>query len=402
LEINNKRDALISALTPKIFYNFYIESFDLKREYKIVLDIDQINTVVNAYLEGKDQIMIKGTQVKLSNSKKFIIYSITDTSLGTNQAEIEKNIKNYIRTSGRKLSLVTFGKYGTNITDQFTRGLGWGEQKTEGVKTNNFTSKSGKIFISHSVKDTELVRRFTEDILILSLNLKSDVDIFNISIEDAGIKTSEDFKLRIENELKSAKAVIQIITENYKKSEACLNEMGAAWILNLKVIPFILEPISYNTVGFIHNTNQLLKINSKKDIKKFIAEYKEILFKSNYNDSLLDRKIEDFLLFLNTKYNKDLSFLNGKWINEHYVNDKKVTEPLEIDEGGIYSLINKEPCFKIVDFNYSSENNKIRFIKEDIKNPKRKILNELNVISSNVLSGFEDGKIKIEYHRNKN
>ncbi len=157
------------------------------------------------------------------------------------------------------------------------------------------TNKKGKIFISHSVKDKKLVTDFTEFVLQIGLNINPKEEVFNISIEDAGIKTGEDFRKRIEEELKTAKAVIQIITKNYKNSEACLNEMGAAWILNIPVIPFILEPIGYATVGFIHNPNQLLKLNSRTDLKKFISQHKGELFSHSYDDSKLDRQIERFL-----------------------------------------------------------------------------------------------------------
>jgi hypothetical protein len=65
--------------------------------------------------------------------------------------------------------------------------------------------------------------------------------------------------------------VIQIITSNYKESEICLNEMGAAWVLNNTVIPFILSPITYTSVGFIHSPNQLLRLNDENDLLEFIA-----------------------------------------------------------------------------------------------------------------------------------
>ena len=161
----------------------------------------------------------------------------------------------------------------------------------------------GKIFISHCVEDVLLVQKFTEDILEIGLGIKTGEEVFNISIEGAGINNGEDFKKRIEAELKTAKIVIQIITENYKKSEACLNEMGAAWILGIQVIPFILEPISYNTVGFIHNTNQQLKINNKEDILSFVSQNKNLLH-SNYNDTKLHRKIDEFLKFTDTLLRK--------------------------------------------------------------------------------------------------
>ena len=88
--------------------------------------------------------------------------------------------------------------------------------------------------------------------------------------------------------------MIQFISSNYKESEVCLNEMGAAWVLDVPVIPFILEPVTYNTVGFIHSTDQQLRIHEKSDLLKFVSELKA-LFNHGYNDNKLHRKIDDFL-----------------------------------------------------------------------------------------------------------
>ena len=309
------------------FYNVYIEhesfgNYGGDRDYIIALNEEQLNTIVTSYLKGSDRVMVKGVNRNIRNPLKFLIYSITERDrLGNEQAEIERNLQKEKMSINRgQMSLKVFATFGTNVTDNFTKCKGWGSlannqpyfedtplDANKGFFTHENDNepffeapdmeefKKGKIFISHAVADSKLVQAFTEHILEIGLGLNAKNDIFNISIEDAGIISGEKFKERIEKELKNSKAVIQIITENYKKSEACLNEMGAAWILDTKVVPFLLEPISYNTVGFIHNTTQLLKIDSKIDIKKFVANYKGELFDLNYNDGKLDRKIDEFL-----------------------------------------------------------------------------------------------------------
>jgi predicted transcriptional regulator len=157
-------------------------------------------------------------------------------------------------------------------------------------------AKDGKIFISHADKDKTISQTFQDDILVTALGV-SPKQIFNISVDASGIKSGEDFRKVIRTELLKSKAVILLITDNYKNSEACLNEMGAAWMLpdEIPVIPFILEPVTYDSVGFIHKPNQLLKLNQFEDLKKFVSNYKGELFTSNYNDSDLDRKINEFL-----------------------------------------------------------------------------------------------------------
>lgn len=132
------------------------------------------------------------------------------------------------------------------------------------------------IFISHSSKDSDIVNSFVENILIKGMKFHSD-GIFCTSIQGMDIKSGEDFKLRIKKELTTADIVIQIISDNYKESEVCLNEMGASWVLDATVIPFILPPVSFSNIGFIHNTTQLLRLNEKIDLLKFRSDHLNIL-----------------------------------------------------------------------------------------------------------------------------
>src|SRR5205814_2396052 len=65
----------------------------------------------------------------------------------------------------------------------------------EAVKEISIPKKEGKIFISHSSKDKELVSQFIETILILGLGLKRE-DIFCTSDRRSEEHTSELQSLR--------------------------------------------------------------------------------------------------------------------------------------------------------------------------------------------------------------
>lgn len=164
------------------------------------------------------------------------------------------------------------------------------------VKMNN------KIFISHSSKDIELVNKFIDLILILGLGISRE-EIFCTSIQGTHIKSGADFKDTIKQELFNSKAVIQIITKNYKSSEICLNEMGAAWATSETVIPLVAAPFNYD-LGFIHATSQQLKLNSKEDLIKFFDDYKHELFSINISISNYNAKVEEFIQFTNSYFNR--------------------------------------------------------------------------------------------------
>ncbi len=150
------------------------------------------------------------------------------------------------------------------------------------------------IFISHSSEDEKMVTAFIEKILNLGLGILRE-NIFYTSAKDTGPKSGEDFKKSIKEKIIGATAIIQIITEGYRKSEICLNEMGAAWVLSDNVIPFILEPVRFENVGFIHNTTQILKINVADDLFQFQDDHPELYSDRRINQSNYHKQVYEFV-----------------------------------------------------------------------------------------------------------
>jgi len=126
-------------------------------------------------------------------------------------------------------------------------------------------SKKISVFISHSSEDKVLVESFVHNIIVLGLKIPEE-KIFCTSIQGMKIKTGEDFVRKIKANLISSRLVFLIITENYKNSEICMNEMGAAWILEKPTLTLIHDQISYSEVGFLHITENIARINSPEDL----------------------------------------------------------------------------------------------------------------------------------------
>ena len=107
-----------------------------------------------------------------------------------------------------------------------------------------------EIFISHSSKDKSIVSAFLDEILVGSLAIKVS-NIFCTTIDGTKIKSGEDWRDSIKEHLENAKINFLIISPNYKESEVCLNEMGAIWVSKGIVIPLIVDPVNYSTVGVL-------------------------------------------------------------------------------------------------------------------------------------------------------
>lgn len=134
------------------------------------------------------------------------------------------------------------------------------------------------IFISHATKDKEIIDAFVDIILHGALSVPID-KIFCISTDGTKIKSGSDWRDSINESLMSAKVNFLIISPNYKESEVCLNEMGAAWVTSATVLPLIIDPINYKTVGVIQEPNQIEKLLDEKSldrIKDVVQEKLEI------------------------------------------------------------------------------------------------------------------------------
>lgn len=126
---------------------------------------------------------------------------------------------------------------------------------------------SKKIFLSHSSEDKKIVDSFMDNLLINVLGISIN-DIFYTSGEGTKIKSGEDWRQAIKNNLLTADVLILFITPNYKQSEICLNEMGAAWACGKTVLPVIVPPISYESVGVTMNINQIEKLDDEQSLDR--------------------------------------------------------------------------------------------------------------------------------------
>jgi hypothetical protein len=138
--------------------------------------------------------------------------------------------------------------------------------------------KNQDIFISHSGKDKQIVDDFIDLLLLGALSVPIN-KIFCSSSDGTKIKSGTDWRDSILAALKEAKVNFLFISPNYKESEVCMNEMGAGWVTSANVIPLIIEPINYKTVGVIQEPIQIEKLLDEKSldrIKDILQESLEI------------------------------------------------------------------------------------------------------------------------------
>lgn len=157
----------------------------------------------------------------------------------------------------------------------------------------NTLNSEHKIFISHSSKDEPIITNFINKILDNGLRINRD-DIFCTSIDSMKIKTGFDFRSKLGEHLLNSEIVLLFISSNYKVSEICLNEMGAAWILEKDVKPLVIPPISFKSVGCLMEIKECIDLGSEDGIKKICEELKND-YDLKCNNIDINKAISDFI-----------------------------------------------------------------------------------------------------------
>lgn len=143
------------------------------------------------------------------------------------------------------------------------------------IASENPFCKKRKIFISHSSIDFPIIEKFVDHILGLGIGINAD-DIFCSSIEGMDIKNGEDLRQHIQNNIRYADFSYLMISEHYKKSEICQNEMGAVWAYDSNVRIYMLPYTDVKEIGWLCNARKGDYLNNSivlDEIKNELCEY---------------------------------------------------------------------------------------------------------------------------------
>lgn len=127
-----------------------------------------------------------------------------------------------------------------------------------------------KIFLSHSSKDRSLVDEFVDRVLVRSCGFGL-ADIIYTSRETTGVEPGDGIPSFIKENLKISSLVLFLISDNYKNSEVCLNEMGAAWAFDKKTISILLPRTTFKSLGWLTSFNKALKIDDSESLDKIYS-----------------------------------------------------------------------------------------------------------------------------------
>lgn len=132
-----------------------------------------------------------------------------------------------------------------------------------------------KVFISHSSNDKDIILLFKDIILKAGIGL-SDEEIFFTSSPETGVPVGGNIPEYIKQKLMDCDFAFLLISESYKKSEVCLNEMGAAMVLGKRLIPVVLYNYAFDKVGWLIDHSLCVRIDHEERLDEIRDLFTEI------------------------------------------------------------------------------------------------------------------------------
>ena len=132
------------------------------------------------------------------------------------------------------------------------------------------------LFISHSTNDESFAESFVSLLQTLGFNKNN---LFCSSVEGFGIDEGCDIYETLRSKFQEFNIfVVYVLSDNYYNSAACLNEMGAAWVLKSDYSTIILPGFDIPKIrGAINPNKMAIVINDKKHVRSTLNKFRERL-----------------------------------------------------------------------------------------------------------------------------
>ncbi len=260
----------------------------------------------------------KDFEIDQRNLENDIVSFYTFTLTTSKYAEWRYQVKTYIKTNYADydiqeiLELLDITELSETEKDRIVGLLNaLASQNTPNGSTQRI-NKDG-VFISHSSEDKDFVNKIST--FFQTLGIKSD-NIFCSSIEGQGVKNGERIEEKVRERLITSKLLFYVITKNFLKSNYCIQELGAGWILRdsringKKVFLLKLDDVKANDIkGFINSDFKYSELN-QDSLTELIDDVSEVFNvpyrKATDNNKLCKLLLEQTKEFVDTAVQADM------------------------------------------------------------------------------------------------
>lgn len=267
-------------------YHIRIDYFDSKLKANQTLyefdyaDITKvIESVTSQYLLG-NMILFSGTRLQNQDIRQMIIYETSNDIISMKHIADANVGRNAVFVYSRA-DVLKDNRYSKDITRDVM------EQTQQYIKQVKIESKEDKekvkkplLFISHSSANENIATNLVQLLRTLGFNNKN---LFCSSVPGYDIKEGEDIYDTLASKFQDYNIfVIFLLSSEYYQSAACLNEMGATWVLKANYSTIVCPGFSIPEIKGAINPCKMAVV---------LGDYKRVNGKLN---NLKDRLIEFF------------------------------------------------------------------------------------------------------------
>ena len=261
-------------------YHIRIDYFDSKlKANQTLYEFDYANltkvieSVTSQYLLG-NMILFSGTRIQNQDIRQVIIYETSNDIISMKHIA-DANVGRNVVFVYSRADVLKDNRYSKDITRDIM------EQTQQYIKHVRGESKEEKekvkkplLFISHSSATENIATNLVQLLRTLGFNNKN---LFCSSVPGYDIKEGEDIYDTLASKFQDYNIfVIFLLSSEYYQSAACLNEMGATWVLKANYstivcpgfsIPEIKGAINPSKMAVVLEDNKRVngKLNNLKD-----------------------------------------------------------------------------------------------------------------------------------------
>lgn len=243
-----------------------------------------------------------------------------------------------------------------------------------------------KIFISHSSKNEDYGRALVN--LLTGVGIDHDSIVFT-SDTSYGIPVGKNIFDWLKAQISERPYVIYLLSQDYFSSVACLNEMGAAWVVENQHAAIFTPNFDLNDASFRSGALDPREIGFFIDHEDRVTEFIETLranFKITPNQVVINNKRREFLDLVRSISNLPAckTALGAK--------DEKIKE----DQVGRKPVSNTSDNPKTVKFENNLSERPNAPVKEPNTNPPQRASREKQTPTARYFQDLADGKLKDE------
>lgn len=267
-----------------MFYHIRIDYFDKKLkanqtlyEYDYSSENEVLDKLVIPYLSEK-RIVFSGVIMEAEDRRRLNVYE-TESDIKSMVTIANQNVGPGVFMVYHNEDVVDTSIYAKDITKEMTQKALISVEEKKKVEVNikeNNNKKQQLLFISHASADEEIVTGLVEMLRTIGFKPKN---LFCSSVPGYDIPEGEDIYNFLRDKLTGYNLfVIFVLSESYYNSAACLNEMGAAWVLQANYSTIILPGFQIPDIkGAVNPRKMAVVIEEEKRVKGKLNQLKDRL-----------------------------------------------------------------------------------------------------------------------------